>query len=53
MRTDVEIIAGSHIWRADDGMYMEWSDLSHEQQEKFIKARDAVRDAFSSCQQTA
>jgi hypothetical protein len=47
MRADVEIVAGSHVWR-NDGLYVEWSDLSQEQQQEFIKARDVVRDAFSS-----
>jgi hypothetical protein len=49
MYADVKIAEGSHVWRSEDGFYREWSELSQDQQQQFIKARDAMKKAFSGC----
>lgn len=42
----IEVAQGSHVFCSGDDLYVEWADLTTEQQAMWLKARDILEKAL-------
>ena len=45
---DVDICVGSHVYTTEGDLFVEWSSLSQEQKDTFIKAKATVNAALEN-----